>query len=104
MRLRETKYIDYLDEEWAKTSDLLYDKQEHLYARDTSYLTKTEANGKRMFWARGNGWVMGGLARTIEYLPKDDPARAKYVTQLQEMAARVARSAGGGWVMEIGAA
>jgi rhamnogalacturonyl hydrolase YesR len=33
---------------------------------------------------------MGGLARTIEYLPKDDPARAKYVTQLQEMAARVA--------------
>jgi len=86
----DRKYIAYLDEEWAKTSDLLYDKQEHLYARDADYLTKTEANGKKMFWSRGNGWVMGGIARTLDYLPKDDPARAKYVTQLKEMAARVA--------------
>jgi unsaturated rhamnogalacturonyl hydrolase len=86
----DRKYVTYLDEEWAKTSDLLYDKQEHLYARDADYLTKTEANGKKMFWSRGNGWVMGGLVRTLEYLPKDDPARAKYVTQLKEMAARVA--------------
>ena len=86
----DRRYITYLDEEWAKTSDLLYDKQEHLYARDADYLTKTEANGKKMFWSRGNGWVMGGIVRTLEYLPKDDPARAKYVTQLNEMAARVA--------------
>jgi unsaturated rhamnogalacturonyl hydrolase len=84
------KYITYLDEEWVKTSDLLYDKEEHLYARDADYLTKTEANGKKMFWSRGNGWVMGGLVRTLQYLPKDDPARAKYVSQLKEMAARVA--------------
>jgi rhamnogalacturonyl hydrolase YesR len=86
----DRKYIGYLDEEWAKTSDLLYDKQEHLYARDADYLTRTEANGKKMFWSRGNGWVMGGIARTLDYLPKDDPARAKYVTQLRKMAARVA--------------
>jgi rhamnogalacturonyl hydrolase YesR len=86
----DRKYVGYLDEEWAKTSDLLYDKQQHLYARDADYLNKTEANGKKMFWSRGNGWVMGGIARTLDYLPKDDPARAKYVTQLREMAARVA--------------
>jgi rhamnogalacturonyl hydrolase YesR len=86
----DRKYIDYLDEEWAKTSERLYDTQEHLYARDSTYLTKTEANGKRMFWSRGNGWVMGGIIRTLQYLPKDDPARPKYIAQLQEMAARVA--------------
>jgi unsaturated rhamnogalacturonyl hydrolase len=86
----DRKYVAYMDEEWAKTSDLLYDKQEHLYARDADYLSRTEANGKKMFWSRGNGWVMGGIARTLEYLPKDDPARAKYVAQLKEMAARVA--------------
>lgn len=86
----DRKYIVYLDEEWAKTSDLLYDKKEHLYARDADYLTKTEANGKKMFWSRGNGWVMGGIARVLQYLPKDDPARVKYETQLKEMAARVA--------------
>jgi rhamnogalacturonyl hydrolase YesR len=90
----DRKYIDYLDEEWAKTSSLLYDTQEHLYARDSTFLTRTEANGKRMFWSRGNGWVMGGIVRTLQYLPKDDPARAKYVAQLQEMAARVAQLQG----------
>jgi Predicted unsaturated glucuronyl hydrolase involved in regulation of bacterial surface properties, and related proteins len=86
----DQKYISYLDEEWWKTSDLLYDTKEHLYARDASYLTRTEANGQKMFWGRGNGWVMGGIARTLEYLPKNDPARPKYVKQLQEMSARVA--------------
>ena len=83
------KYIDYLDREWAKTSGLLYDRKEHLYFRDSSYLDKTEANGKKMFWSRGNGWVMGGLVRTLEYLPKDDPARPMYIEQLRQMAARV---------------
>jgi rhamnogalacturonyl hydrolase YesR len=86
----DRKYIGYLDEEWAKTSELLYEKQEHLYARDADYLTRTEANGKKMFWSRGNGWVMGGIVRTLQFLPKDDPAREKYVAQLKEMAARVA--------------
>jgi rhamnogalacturonyl hydrolase YesR len=90
----DRKYITYLDEEWAKTSGRLYDTQEHLYARDSTYLTRTEANGKKMFWARGNGWVMGGIIRTLKYLPKDDPARAKYIAQLKEMAARVAELQG----------
>ncbi len=95
----DRKYITYLDEEWARTSNLLYDKQEHLYARDVTYLDKTEANGKKMFWSRGNGWVMGGLVRTLQYLPKDDPARGKYIEQLREMAARLAaiQSADGLW-------
>ena len=66
------KYIDYLNEEWFKTSDRLYDTQEHLYARDSSYLSKREANGKKIFWSRGNGWVMGGIVRTLQYLPNDD--------------------------------
>jgi rhamnogalacturonyl hydrolase YesR len=84
------KYIDYLDEEWAKASDRLYDPSEHLYFRDSTYLTRTEPNGKKMFWSRGNGWVMAGIIRTLQYLPKDDPARAKYIAQFKEMAARVA--------------
>jgi unsaturated rhamnogalacturonyl hydrolase len=95
----DRKYLDYLDEEWAKTSNRLYNTHEHLYARDSTYLSKTEANGKPMFWARGNGWVMGGLVRTLKYLPKDDPARAKYIEQLKQMAARLAaiQSADGLW-------
>jgi rhamnogalacturonyl hydrolase YesR len=90
----DRKYIDYLDQEWAKTSGRLYDPMEHLYFRDSSYLTRTETNGKKMFWSRGNGWVMGGIVRTLQYLPGDDPARAKYIAQLEEMAAAVAKLQG----------
>jgi len=86
----ERKYIDYVHAQWKKTSDLLYDKKEHLYARDASYVTKTEPNGKKMFWSRGEGWVMGGLARTIDLLPADDPNRAFYIQQLREMSERIA--------------
>ena len=84
------KYIDYLNEQWQATSDLLYNQQEHLYARDASYKTKLEPNGQPQFWSRGEGWVMGGIARTLMYLPNDDPRRPFYVQQLREMSARVA--------------
>jgi rhamnogalacturonyl hydrolase YesR len=90
----DPKYVSYLDENWQKTSALLYNQQEHLYARDATYITKTEPNGKPMFWSRGEGWVMGGIARTLDYLPKDDPRRSFYVEQLQEMAERVAQLQG----------
>ena len=85
------RYIDYLNAQWARTSELLYDPQEHLYARDESYKSKRAVNGRKIFWSRGEGWVMGGIARTLDYLPQDDPHRTFYVGQLREMSARVAQ-------------
>jgi len=90
----DKKYITYLDEEWAKTSQQLWDPDTHLYYRDATFIGKTEKNGQKIFWSRGEGWVMGGLARTLEYLPKDDPSRAMYETQLKQMAAAVAKIQG----------
>lgn len=92
---QDKKYLDYVDREWDKTSSLLYDSEEHLFFRDASYLHKTESNGKKMFWSRGNGWVMGGLVRVLQYLPKNDPRREKYVEQLKEMSAKLASLQGG---------
>lgn len=93
------KYIDYLNAQWQKSYDLLWDKEEHLYARDATYIPKREANGKKIFWSRGEGWVMGGLVRTLQFLPKDDPKRTFYVQNLREMSARLAalQSADGLW-------
>ena len=90
----DRKYITYLDRQWHRTYDLLYDQKEHLYARDASYLPKREANGQKIFWSRGEGWVIAGLARTLQFLPKDDPNRVFYITQLREMSARVAQLQG----------
>lgn len=86
----DRKYLDFMDREWWITSNLLYDPQLHLYSRDATYLDKKEANGKKLFWSRGNGWVMAGLARVLQVMPANYPGREKYVTQLQEMAKSVA--------------
>jgi rhamnogalacturonyl hydrolase YesR len=90
----ERKYLDYVHEQWQKTYEALYDKQEHLYARDASYIGKTEPNGKQIFWSRGEGWVLGGLARSIDLIPADDPKRPFYIQQLREMSAALARIQG----------
>jgi len=82
----ERAYLDFMVKEWAATSDYLYDKEEHLFFRDDTYFEKRESNGKKIFWGRGNGWVMGGLARVLEYLPKDHPARPRFEQQFREMA------------------
>ena len=86
----DRKYLDYLDQHWWQTSDLLYDTHRHLYFRDVTYLHKTDERDNPIFWSRGNGWVMAGIARTLDDLPKDEPDRGRYEAQLQEMAAAVA--------------
>jgi rhamnogalacturonyl hydrolase YesR len=82
-------YLDFAVEKWWQTSDYLYDPTEHLYFRDSTFFARREANGSKIFWGRGNGWVMGGLVRVLQFLPADHPARPRFVRQFQEMAARV---------------
>jgi unsaturated rhamnogalacturonyl hydrolase len=86
----DQKYLDFIDHEWWLTSAALYDPNEHLYFRDNRFLTMHEANGQKVFWSRGNGWVLAGLALVLQRMPESSPNRAKYVTQYREMAERIA--------------
>jgi unsaturated rhamnogalacturonyl hydrolase len=83
----DRKYLDYMDKHWWETSQLLYDPARHLYFRDVTYLHKTGAGGSPIFWSRGNGWAIAGIARMLDYLPKDDPDYVRYETQMRQMAA-----------------
>ena len=84
---------------------MLYDPAEHLYFRDATFLNKKEQNGKKLFWARGNGWkVLAALANVLELMPKDYPARPKYVAQYKDMAETHPQAAGRGWFVEDRAA
>jgi unsaturated rhamnogalacturonyl hydrolase len=96
-------YLDYMDREFWITSKLLYRPQEKLYSRDATYLNARSKNGQLIFWSRGNGWVMAGIARVLEDLPKDYPSRPKYVEQFQQMASRIAtlQSADGLWRTDL---
>jgi rhamnogalacturonyl hydrolase YesR len=93
------KYLDLANRLWWKTTDYLFDKEEHLYFRDSRFFEPREKNGRKVFWSRGNGWVFAGLARLLEDVPADYPDRARYVTLLREMAEKVAsvQGADGYW-------
>jgi rhamnogalacturonyl hydrolase YesR len=86
----DSKYLAYMDHEWTITTDLLYDRNRHLYSRDATFLDKHEKNGEKIFWSRGNGWVMGGIVRVLKQLPAGSPLRPKYIALLKEMAAATA--------------
>ena len=87
---KDQRYRDFMDHQWWLTSGDLYDPAEHLYYRDDRFLTMREANGQKVFWSRGNGWVLAGLASVIERMPRNYPSRAKYVEQYRQMAERIA--------------
>ena len=56
----DERYMNYAVTNWWRTTDFLYDTNEHLFFRDSTYFNKREANGQKGFWSRGSGWVMGG--------------------------------------------
>jgi rhamnogalacturonyl hydrolase YesR len=95
----DTKYINAMDKEYWRTIAALYDPQEHLVFRDGSYLKKQTKNGRKVFWSRGEGWVIAGLARVLAYMPADYPARGKYVQLFKDLAAKLAslQSPDGTW-------
>ena len=85
----EQKYLDKMDELWTITYDYLYDNSEHLYFRDDRYFNQRTTEGKKIFWSRGNGWVMGGLAKVLEAMPENYSRRPFYESLFKEMAAKI---------------
>lgn len=80
-----------MEEEFKVTYDTLYDKNEKLFFRDTRFKTRKEANGEKIFWGRGNGWVIGGLCLIIDNLPANHPTKPFYTGLFIEMMERIAR-------------
>lgn len=87
----EKRYMKFADKEFKFTYSELYDYEKKLFFRDNTYIGKQEKNGKKIFWGRGNGWVMGGLCEILQELPKKDRYRKFYEQLFQEMAASVVR-------------
>ena len=56
----------------------LFDKEEKLFYRDHRYFKQKEANGAKVFWGRGNGWVLGGLCEILQTLPRNNMHRQFY--------------------------
>lgn len=92
-------YLDYMNKEFEKTYNHLYNPTEKLFFRDDSFFDKKEANDKNVFWGRGNGWVVAGIANLLKVLPDSSPKKKFYVELYQTMMDRLVelRNADGFW-------
>jgi rhamnogalacturonyl hydrolase YesR len=84
------EYREFMNREFWATTKALFDPLEKLFFRDTRFISQREANGAKIFWGRGNGWVIGALARMLDYLPEGYPDRPRYVKIFQDMISRIA--------------
>lgn len=80
----EPKYLQFMDEQFKKTYNKLYNKEHRLFYRDSSYFSKKEDNGEDVFWGRGNGWVAAGLVNILKLLPDNSKYKPFYQNLFKE--------------------
>lgn len=86
-------YYDKMCDNFLFADSLMFDKDEQLYYRDAKYIYpkhKTES-GKKDFWARGNGWVLAGLAKVLADTPESTPRRNLFADRFRQLAAAAAK-------------
>ena len=68
----DEKYLDKLYENICYSDSIMLDQETGLYFRDGKYVYPKHktASGKKDFWARGDGWVLAGLAKVLQDMPK----------------------------------
>jgi rhamnogalacturonyl hydrolase YesR len=87
----DPRYLRAMDKEWRRTAARLWVAQDRLFLRDERFRNQDHLgpSGKPVYWARGNGWVMGGLARVLETMPADFQGRDFYTGIFRKMASRI---------------
>ncbi len=83
-----TKYLDKLYEYVQVSDSIMYDKETGLYFRDGKYVypKHKSTNGSKDFWARGDGWVLAGLAKVLKDIPADYRHRKFFEDKFVRMA------------------
>lgn len=88
------QYLDKLYEYITYSDSIMFDPEENLYYRDDKYVypKHKSANGKKDFWARGDGWVLAGLAKVLKDLPAEYEHRKFFEDRYRNMADAVVKS------------
>lgn len=88
---KNPQYLDKLYEYLTVSDSIMYDNDEKLYYRDAKYIypKHKSVNGKKDFWARGDGWVLAGLAKVLKDLPADYNHREFFEDKFVDMAGAV---------------
>lgn len=92
------RYINYSD-------SIMLDPETVLYYRDAKYVypAHKSVNGKKDFWARGDGWVLAGLAKVLKDTPDKWGHRSFFENKFVKLADAVvsAQQPEGYWTRSI---
>jgi len=105
---KDIKYLEWMDACFWDVYGALFDQNDHLFYRDQryqyqdgalnqnrdenarkSFTYRVSPNGKKVFWARGNGWSFAGIARIIKYSPEDFVNLPRYKELFLKMAVEI---------------
>lgn len=99
------KYLEKLYDYILVSDSIMLDNETGLYFRDGKYVwpKHKSVNGKKDFWARGDGWVLAGLAKVLADLPADYAHRDFFETKYRRLADAVVASQqpGGYWTRSM---
>ena len=88
---KDTNYFHRMYEMYAFTKYKhgdkgLFNAAEGLWWRDKDFDPPyKEPNGEDCYWSRGNGWVVAGLVRVLNILPKNESHYAEYMADYKTM-------------------
>jgi len=87
----DPRYLAYADKEYRAATALLFDPDQSLFYRDSTFKGRSGRDGRKLFWSRGDGWVYAGLARILAALPSDSSSRPFYRDLFLRMTRKIAR-------------
>ena len=81
-------YLKKLTEYYDYTDSIMYDPATGMYFRDARYVYPQHKTpgGKKDFWARGDGWVLAGLAKVLNDIPASSVYRVKFLDKYRKLA------------------
>ena len=90
----DRQYLDKLYANLQYSDSVMLDKETGLYFRDARYVYPKHktGNGLKDFWARGDGWVLAGLVKVLQDLPKDYVHYQFFVDKYKRLADAVRRT------------
>ena len=90
----DTKYLRKLYENILYSDSIMLDYETRLYFRDGKYVYPKHktASGKKDFWARGDGWVLAGLAKVLQDMPETYVRQPFFVEKYVNMAREVKKT------------
>ena len=88
----DVKYLNKLYDNLLYSDAIMYDQETGLYFRDGKYVwpKHKSANGKKDYWARGDGWVLAGLAKVLQDMPEEYVRQPFFVDKYTRLARAVA--------------